>query len=157
MRYAVLPLLTLMASGCGGRQRVDQAPSGGGSPTTSAQVSRQGPATAVAGAWAMRALNRDRSRQLQLVLDSANGESFKARVGFLMQGDVGIDPEGFVSTPGTVTAEGVIRIEITNRRGAPPGLIVGRVAGDTIRVTEFRWGGDDQLTGGTQWILVRER
>jgi hypothetical protein len=74
-----------------------------------------------------------------------------------MQGDVGIDTSAFRPSPGTVTADGAIRLEIQNNRGAPPGLIVGRVAGDTIYVAEFSWGGENRLAGGAQWVLVRQK
>jgi hypothetical protein len=152
MRSVIVFSICLSAA-CGGRQRGEQAAHPG-----LAQAAGQDPAAAVAGAWALRALNRERVGQmLQLTLDSTNGRAFRTRVTFLMQGDVGIDPAQFTPTPGSVTADGGIRIEVRNTRGAPPGVILGRVAGDTIHVVEFSWGGENQLAGGTRWILVRER
>ncbi|HWP37689.1 MAG TPA: hypothetical protein VNL18_09095 [Gemmatimonadales bacterium] len=118
----------------------------------------QNPAAHVAGAWELRALNRERTGTLlQLVLDSASGHAFRTRVAFLMQGDMGIDTAAFVATPGRVTATGAIRIEVGNKRGAPPGVIVGRATRDTIYVVEFIWGGEDRMQSGTQWVLVRQR
>jgi hypothetical protein len=118
----------------------------------------QNPAAEVVGTWELRASNRERTPLLlQLVLDSASGRAFRTRVGFLMQGDMGIDTANFVPTPGRVAATGAIHIEVGNSRGAPPGVIVGRATRDTIYVTEFIWGGEDQARGGTRWMLVRQR
>jgi len=156
VRYAIMPLWFLLVTACGGRQRADQASPNLGPHPGRLEALGQDPAAAVVGTWAVRALNRERvGRRLEIILDSASGRSFRTRVGFLMQGDVGIDPAEFVATPGTVTADGAIRIEIGNRRGAPPGVIVGKVERDTIQVVEFRWGGEDQMAGGTSWVLVR--
>jgi hypothetical protein len=153
-------LVLVVVASCGGSGR------GTGQPNPDVALAHsmtaggmaQDPAAQVTGAWALRALNRERTGMLlELRLDSASGRAFRTQVGFLMQGDVGIDPAAFLPAPGVVTADGAIRLEIRNNRGAPPGLIVGRVAGDTIHVAEFSWGGEDQLRGGTQWVLVRQK
>ena len=158
MHRLILWLSVPLLIACGGRQRVDQVPQSTAARPGESGAPEQDRAVTVVGSWALRALNRERvGRLLQLALDSASGQSFRTRVTLLMQGDVGIDPAGFTPTAGSITADGAIRIEIRNTRGAPPGFIVGRVAGDTIHLLEFSWGGEDQMVGGTRWALVREK
>jgi hypothetical protein len=153
-------LLIAACTACGGTGQRSEQP-GPDAPLAHSMTAggmSQDPAAHVVGTWELRALNRERTGMLlQLALDSASGRAFRTRVGFLMQGDMGIDTANFAPTPGRVTATGAIHIEVGNKRGAPPGVIVGRATRDTIYVAEFVWGGEDQMRGGTQWVLVRQR
>ena len=160
VRHAFLVLSLPCFLACGGRQRADEAPLPRDTLVHAMEAGgmTQDPAARAVGSWTLRATNRDNpGMRLGLTLDSATGRTFRTRVAYLMQGDLGIDPSAFLPTPGSVTADGAIRIEIGNNRGAPPGLIVGRLAGDTIHVAEFTWGGESQMARGTTWVLERTR
>jgi hypothetical protein len=37
------------------------------------------------------------------------------------------------------------------------GQMAGHLGRDTIRLRAFRWAGEDQMTGGARWLMVRER
>jgi hypothetical protein len=119
---------------------------------------QRSPAASLEGSWVLHTLEPGRrGPRLQLAIDSARGTTFRVRVAFLMQGDVGLDPARFAPTPGAVAPDGTVHLTIQlTGRGEPEGELVGTLVGDTIRLGTFRWGGVDQAAG-THWLLVRER
>jgi hypothetical protein len=117
------------------------------------------PAGALVGSWVLRTLESSRrGPRLQLAIDSARGTTFRVRVAFLMQGDVGLDPTRFEATRGEITPDGMVHLTIQLRgRAEPEGELAGTLAGDTIRLGTFQWGNADQAATGVHWLLVRER
>jgi hypothetical protein len=116
----------------------------------------QAPAV-LAGTWALRAENRAAGPHLELSIDSISGATFRVRLAFLMQGDVGIDPRRFEPTRGDIGADGRVHLTVKARdRAEPFGEMAGTLAGDTIRLRIYRWAGEDQTAGGTSWILIKQ-
>lgn len=117
------------------------------------------PARALVGSWVLRTLEPGRrGPRLQLAIDSASGRTFRVRVAFLMQGDVGLDPTRFEATRGEIAPDGMVHLTIQLKgRTAPEGELAGTLAGDTIRLGTFHWGGANQATTSVHWLLVRER
>jgi hypothetical protein len=116
------------------------------------------PADGLEGSWVLRTLEPSRrGPRLQLAIDSTSGATFRVRVAFLMQGDVGLDPARFEPTRGEVAADGTVHLTIQLKgRAEPEGQLSGTLAGDTIRLAAFRWAGVDQAAGDVHWLLVRE-
>lgn len=114
-------------------------------------------AVAVAGTWALRSPDGSPGLRLELIFDSTAGSSFRARVAFLMQGDVGMDPSLWQPGRGEIEGDTLIRVELrATSASVPPSRIVGRLAGDTIVIRELVWAGEDRAAGGRRWILVRQ-
>lgn len=121
----------------------------------SAHVSQQ--AASLTGSWALRMEGRTGPGPLlELVLDSVTATTFRARVTFLMSGNVGIDPNRFESTRGSV-GDGLVRFSVKMREQADSlGHMEGVLGQDTIRLRVFRWAGEDQTAGGARWLLIRQ-
>ena len=119
------------------------------------------PAAALEGSWSLRTVEPRRGGpRLQLAIDSASDSTFRVRVAFLMQGDVGLDPTRFEPTRGSIAADGTVRLTIQIKgRPAPVARLAGTLAGtgDTIRLRRYESGGADLTAGGVHWLLVRER
>lgn len=168
-RWVAVLLLAVVTTlvGCGGSRRPVRAPAGGeqrgavpAAETTlvspAAGAAQQAPAR-LAGSWALRAeAEQRRGPILELAIDSVAGPSFRVRVAFLMQGDVGIEQSLFEPTRGRVDADGVVYLTVKAREQVEPmGEMTGTLAGDTIRLRTYRWAGEDQTAAGTRWLLVR--
>ena len=123
-------------------------------------AAQRSPAAALAGSWTLRAVEPGgRGPRLQLAIDSAGDSTFRVRVTFLMQGDVGIDPTRFEPTRGEIAPDGTIHLTIRIAgRAEPTGRLAGTLAeaGDTIRLETFQWSGTNQVAGDVHWVLVRE-
>ena len=117
-------------------------------------------AGALEGSWALRAVEPGRrGPRLQLAIDSARDSTFRTRVTFLMQGDVGLDPTRFAPTRGTVAPDGTVHLTVRlTGRSEPTGRLAGTLAAsrDTIRLVTFEWGGANATAGGVHWLLVRQ-
>jgi hypothetical protein len=113
--------------------------------------------TALEGSWSLRAQDASyRSLRLEVAFDSSTGSAFRARVVFMMSGDVGLDPTRFEPTRGEIGEEGRLHFTVKLKgRTEPTAEFSGTLAGDTIRLSTYRWGGEDQGAGGTRWLLVR--
>lgn len=155
-------------AGCGGGQRPATPPGGGQAQTVAAADTEvanptlttsapQAPAN-LAGSWSLRTEDRARlGPRLELAIDSLTGSAFRVRVAFLMQGNVGIEQSYFEPTRGRLDADGTIHLSVKMREQAEPmGEMSGTMAGDTIRLRIYRWAGEDQTTGGTRWLLVKQ-
>jgi hypothetical protein len=120
---------------------------------------QRSPADALEGSWVLRTLEPSRrGPRLQLAIDSASGATFRVRVAFLMQGDVGLDPARFEPTRGQIAPDGMVHLTIQLKgRAGPEGELAGTLAGDTIRLGTFQWAGVNQAAGDVHWLLVRER
>jgi len=168
-RWVALLLLAIVTAlvGCGGSPRPAAVPAGGeqrgtapAAETTPASpaagVALQAPA-GLAGSWALRAEGQERRGPiLELAIDSVAGPSFRVRVAFLMQGNVGIEQSLFEPTRGRLDAGGMVYLTVKAREQTEPmGQMTGTLAGDTIRLRTYRWAGEDQTAGGTRWLLVR--
>jgi hypothetical protein len=123
----------------------------------SAQLSQQ--VANLTGAWALRVKGQTgRGPLLELALDSVTATTFRVRVTFLMSGNVGIDPARFETTTGTVAGDGSVHLSVKMRAQSDSlGQMAGVLGQDTIRLRAFRWAGENQMTGGMRWVLVRER
>ncbi len=119
------------------------------------------PAAALEGSWFLRTVEPNRrGPRLQLAVDSVSDSTFRVRVAFLMQGDVGLDPSRFEPTRGAIAPDGTVHLSIRLKgRTEPTGTLVGVLVatGDTIRLGTYQWGGANQAAGGVHWLLVRER
>ncbi len=94
---------------------------------------------------------------LELAFDSVVGPTFRVRVAFLMQGNVGIEPSQFEPSLGHVDAQGVVQLTVRAREQAESmGEMSGLLVRDTIRLRTYRWAGEDQTAGGTRWLLVKQ-
>jgi len=122
----------------------------------SAHVSQQ--AAGLTGTWALRQEGRTgRGPLLELAFDSVTATSFRARVTFLMSGNVGIDPSRFESTTGSLARDGLLRLGVKMRQQPDSlGQMAGILGQDTIRLRAFRWAGEDQTAGGARWMLIRQ-
>lgn len=95
--------------------------------------------------------------RLELAVDSVAGPTFRVRVAFLMQGNVGIEQSLFEPTVGRMDADGAVLLTVKLREQVEPmGEMSGVLAGDTIRLRTYRWAGEDQTAGGTRWLLVKQ-
>jgi len=173
MRLLGLLAATAIAAACGGPRPATQAatpasrPAAAADSTAAAHTARvptpaQPPqAAALKGSWSLRAVEPTRrGPRLQLTIDSASGSTFRVRVAFLMQGDVGLDPTRFEPTRGEITPDGTVHLTIQLKgRTEPTGELAGTLAatGDTIRLGTYQWSGANQAAGGTHWLLVRGR
>lgn len=154
-RYSLTILLGLAAAACGGRQRAPDT--AGDQPAASSAAMPAAQAQGVVGNWVLRRTDdQPQGTRLELVLDSAVGATFRARIAFLMQGNVGIDPSVFGAGRGDISTDSIVRVELGFTTPTPPARLGGPLAGDTIRLTEFVWAGEDQLRTGTPWVLVRQ-
>jgi hypothetical protein len=122
----------------------------------SAHVSQQ--AAGLTGAWALRQEGQTgRGPLLEVTLDSVTATTFRARVTFLMSGNVGIDPTRFESTTGSLGRDGLVRFSVKMQEQSDSlGQMTGVLGRDTIRLRAFRWAGEDQAAGGARWLLVRQ-
>lgn len=113
-------------------------------------------AALIAGHWDLRSTGASpSSMRLELLFDSTAGSQFRARVVFLMQGNFGLDPSLFQPALGEIGPDSTVTL--TFPPTAAPNRLRGRLKGDTITLTEFVWGGENQLSGGRTWLLVREK
>jgi hypothetical protein len=146
-------LATGIAAACGSPRPATQA-----APT--AHVAQRPSAAALEGSWSLRTVEPNRrGPRLQLAIDSASGSTFRVRVAFLMQGDVGLDPSRFEPTRGEIAPDGTVHLTIqVEGRAEPAGELAGTLAGtgDTIRLGTYQWGGANQAAAGIHWLLVRE-
>jgi hypothetical protein len=94
--------------------------------------------------------------QLELVFDSVAGSNFRARIVFLMQGNLGLDASLFEPAVGSVGPDSTIRVSFSSPRREVENRLGGKLRGDTVTLTEFFWASEDWLRGGTPWVLVRE-
>jgi hypothetical protein len=175
MIHRVTPLPALLAAAaiavaCGNPRPATETATPASSPatatdSTAAPPAARGPtpaqspqAAALEGSWSLRTVEPNRrGPRLQLHIDSASGSTFRVRVAFLMQGDVGLDPTRFTPTRGEIGADGVVHLTIQRTdRAEPSGELFGTLAGDTIHLRRYQWGGADQAAGGVHWLLVRE-
>ncbi len=118
------------------------------------------PVADLRGNWTLRRVPAiDNTPQLQLAVDSIDGNRFRTRVAFYMAGDVGAEPTNFRPEWGTLTG-GVARFPVAMRRNPLRGEIGGVLASpDTINVQTYHWGGEDLLAADrdrARWLLVRE-
>lgn len=94
---------------------------------------------------------------LELVIDSVSAAGFRVRIGFLLQGDVVIEPSRFEPAWGARSAD-TVRFGLRLRgQQEDMGQFQGVLARDTIRLARFRWAGEDQTARGLEWYLVRQR
>jgi hypothetical protein len=116
-------------------------------------------ATGLDGVWSLRSDSPRRIGPiLDLAIDSASGAGFRVRVAFLLQGDVGLDTARFEPTRGRVDPDRTVSFVVKLREQASPlGEMTGRWDGDTIRLSTYRWAGEDQTARGVNWFLVRQR
>ena len=160
-------LLCAAFAGCGGGQRAETPPAGGESQTAGAadsasrlSVAASGPQApaGLAGSWALRAEDgRRRGPILELAIDSLAGPGFRVSLAFLMQGNVGIEQSLFEPTRGRVDADGVVHLTVKARAQAESmGEMSGVLGQDTIRLSTYRWAGEDQTAGGARWLLVKQ-
>lgn len=166
VRFPLVASATLLA-GCGASLRPAAMPAAGEqrptvsasgtAPATPAAATPQAPPE-LAGTWSLRAQGQTRrGPMLELTLDSLAGSTFRVRVAFLMQGDVGIEPSQFEPTVGRVSPGGRVHLTVKARgQEDPMGQMVGALARDTIRLHAYRWAGEDQTARGTRWLLVRQ-
>jgi hypothetical protein len=118
--------------------------------------------TDLRGTWALRRIpTLAGTPQLELAVDSMDGDRFRTRVAFYMAGDVGVEPSNFRPEWGTLTGSAA-RFPVAMRGTGPLfGEIMGLLASaDTINVHTYRWGGEDRLAigrDGAHWVLVRQR
>ncbi len=155
MRKALLLGLIALSGHCGGRREAAREPAE--SPPLSQAPSR-GQAEPIAGYWVLRRADAGlQGMQLELLFDSLAGSSFRARIAFLMQGNVGLDASWFAPTVGTVVRDRTVKLTFSSERRELENRLVGKLRGDTIALTEFLWAGEDWLRGGASWVLVRER
>lgn len=114
------------------------------------------PAPLIAGHWDLRSTGPYHSSiRLELLFDSTAGSQFRARVVFLMQGNLGLDPSLFQPALGEIGPDSTVSLSFPTT--AASNRLRGRLRGDTITLTEFIWGGENQLSGGSAWFLVREK
>jgi hypothetical protein len=166
MNARTIPVLLAAAGACGPAR--PPAPAAAAAPAAHAPTTappvradqRQLQAPALEGSWALRAVEQLRpGPRLQLAIDSVRDSTFRVRVAFLMQGDVGLDPTRFEPTRGEITPDGTIHLTIQLKgRTEPTGRLAGTLAesGDTIRLNTYEWSGTNQTAGGVHWLLVRQ-
>lgn len=94
--------------------------------------------------------------RLELVVDSAAGQRFRANVERLLVGDAGVDPGEFAATWGAVSPSGTVRLPINRRDGTTATMeIDGTLTGDTVTVATFTWDGEAQMRDAEGVWLVR--
>lgn len=156
MRKISIFALVAILGQCGGRpEAVPEPSSGPPAPETSVPPAQ---AASVAGYWALRRTDSLwPGMQLELLFDSIAGSSFRARIAFLMQGDMGLDTSRFEPALGSIRPDSMLSVTFRAGLADLANRLSGKVRGDTIALTEFLWAGENWLRSGAPWVLVRER
>lgn len=155
MSKALLLGLIAFLGPCGGGRGAGREPAAS-QPLSEAPSQVQ--AESIAGYWVLRRADAaPQGMQLDLLFDSLVGSSFRARVAFLMQGNLGLDASWFAPTVGTIVADSTVRLTFSGARRELENRLAGKLRGDTIALTEFLWAGENWLRGGASWVLVREQ
>ncbi|GBD32821.1 hypothetical protein HRbin33_01795 [bacterium HR33] len=154
-RILVLGLLAALGQ-CGGRPEATRDPAS--EPPSPGISSRSEQAEAIAGYWVLRRADAaPQGMQLELLFDSIAGFGFRARITFLMQGDVGLDASLFGPGAGSIRPDSTVSVIFSGPRSELGNRLSGKVRGDTIALAEFLWAGEDWLRSGRRWVLVRQR
>ncbi len=154
MRKALLFALVVILGHCTGRREAIREPP---AKPPSLRISDPAQAEPIAGHWVLRRADAaSQGMQLELLFDSLAGSSFRARIVFLMQGNLGLDVSWFEPAIGAIRPDSTVRLVFSVPRRELENRLAGKVRGDTIALTEFLWAGEDWLRGGARWVLVRE-
>jgi hypothetical protein len=103
------------------------------------------------GTWDLSLPPGLRGPLLSIAVDSARDSSFYGRLSRAFSGDLDVSAN-FPSFQGTIDQEGIVRITIAPGQQGPPAVrIEGRLENDSLRLSSFVWGGDEQVKPDRGW------